>query len=237
MKSETVIKLIICVIATCCSHNAYSQVNVATENPDQWIAIDQGSQEINGMVSTETKKMAGIAGETTAISLMMIQINKWQKQYNDYLENAEGYANGIVATTSLYGHGIQLLENFVMLKNAVTKGHGAEGLVSTALMTSLLGETAIQLIKTYRVLKFTVAKGGKKNMLNGAQRTELLWILDDELTKLNKMFRELSIMVECYNLTDVFRKYTRGILPPDKDRLARECLTSWRRASRASIRK
>ena len=214
-----------------------SQITSAQEilsHPDQYVAIGAGSARLNGTISSQTKKETAIAAEQTAMIAMLEQIKRWQRSYNSYLQNAEGYASAVKAGSSLYGHGILLLENIVMLKNVASNSHGAEGLISTGAMSELYGQTAAQMIKTYRILRFTIAKGTKKNMLTGSQRTELLWMLDDELAKLNKMLREASIMVASYNLTDVFKKYVACKLPKNKNQLGRECLKSWRNAGKAT---
>ena len=104
----------------------------------------------------------------------------------------------------------------------------------TLAMNDLYLETATEFIKTYRLLKVSVAKGGTDNMLTGAERTEMLWQLSDELARLNAKLRTLAISIAYHNLTDVWNQYTAGMVDKSHAEIASEAYERWRRASTVS---
>lgn len=67
-------------------------------------------------------------------------------------------------------------------------------------MNNLYMETAAEFTKAYRILNKVIKAGGKESMLNGAERTMLLWQLSEELEVLNKKLRSLALSVCIYNL-------------------------------------
>ena len=62
-------------------------------------------------------------------------------------------------------------------------------------MNNLYIETATELITVYSILKDAVAKGGASNMLTGAERSKILWELNDRLAQFNKRLSQLSISI------------------------------------------
>ena len=77
----------------------------------------------------------------------------------------------------------------------------------------------------------SVAKGGTDNMMTGAERTEMLWQLSDELARLNNKLRSLAVSIAYHNLTDVWNQATAGMIDKTHAQIAEEAYDRWRRAS------
>ena len=83
-------------------------------------------------------------------------------------------------------------------------------------------ETAMQFIKTYRSLKKVCKKGGDKNMLNGAERTQLIWNLERELEQLNSKLRRLAVSISVFSFEDVWNRAIAGKIQKSNKTLAEE---------------
>lgn len=89
-------------------------------------------------------------------------------------------------------------------------------------MNNLYLETATEFIRTYRALKNVIAKGGEGNMLNGAERTQMLWNLTNNLERLNRKLRLLSVSVTMHSLDDVWNRAVTGKINKSNKVLAKE---------------
>lgn len=85
-----------------------------------------------------------------------------------------------------------------------------EGVFASMSMNNLYMETAAEFTKAYRILNKVIKAGGKESMLNGAERTMLLWQLSEELEVLNKKLRSLALSVCIYNFEDVWNRAIAG---------------------------
>jgi len=102
-------------------------------------------------------------------------------------------------------------------------------------MNNLYVETAAAFLKVYSLLENTIAKGGEQNMLNGTERTQMLWNANDELELLNRKLRQLLISVSYHTLSDVWTKATSGIIDRNKKQVAGEALKRWKRAAKTKV--
>ena len=71
---------------------------------------------------------------------------------------------------------------------------------------------------------------GGKNMLNGKERTMMLWSLCDRMDELNKKLRLLSMSLWYYRLEDVWNYATAGMLDKEVSTIAKESHRRWMRA-------
>lgn len=229
MKSLIAIKKICLVgcLTTFCQLS-FGQLNQT--NPDQYVIISVSNKNINGSVSTQTKDLKEIAILQGTISGEFTAIKTWEKKYNSYLKTARGYTETMKAGTMLYIDGMRIIRSLIEVKNAADAN--TQGIIATAFMNNLYMETATEFIRTYRLLQTTVAKGGKDNMLNGAERNEMLWSLVEQMEALNKKLHTLAISIAYYNLTDVWRMATAGLVRKNHDVIAREAFDRWTRARR-----
>lgn len=103
-------------------------------------------------------------------------------------------------------------------------------------MNNLYMETAIQFIKTYRSLKKVCKKGGDGNMLNGAERTQLIWNLERELEQLNSKLRRLAVSISVFSFEDVWNRAIAGKIDKSNGMLALEARNRMRRAATSVAR-
>ena len=197
-------------------------------NGTQVAAIGGGGELINNSVSKQTTAMTKTALLESAIGAEYASIKSWESKYNSYLKTASGYAEGLKAATTLYAEGVITLRHLYEIINAV--GNNPQGVVATMSMNNLYAETASELIKVYNILRNTLAVGGKANMLTGAERTEILWQVNDTMKDFNYKLRKLALSISYYTLTDVWNKATAGMIERDHGEIAREAYKRWVRA-------
>ena len=197
-------------------------------NGTQVVAIGGGGELINNSVSKQTTAMTKTALLESAIGAEYASIKSWESKYNSYLKTASGYAEGLKAATTLYAEGVITLRHLYEIINAV--GNNPQGVVATMSMNNLYAETASELIKVYNILRNTLAVGGKANMLTGAERTEILWQVNDTMKDFNYKLRKLALSISYYTLTDVWNKATAGMVERDHGEIAREAYKRWVRA-------
>ena len=223
-------KFILAVCLTACTQQSFGQL--VQTNPDQEQAIISGSTLVNSSVENQTKNLEKIAALQGAMSAEFTKISSWERKYNSYLKTTRGYAESLKAGTMLYLDGMRVFQSLFEVKNAVAANQ--QGIVATTVMNNLYMETATEFSRTYRLLKTTVAKGGKENMLNGAERNELLWSLVEQMEALNRKLHSLAISIAYYNLSDVWRMATAGLVQKDHGLIAREAMDRWKRARRVN---
>ena len=202
---------------------------VGESNPSQYVAIAEGQTLVNNAVNSQTKGMQKTAALQGSMAAEFTMMKKWEQKYNAYLKTARGYADALKAGTSLYADRVETLRHLYEIRKATNAN--PTGIGATLAMNDLYLETTTEFIKTYRLLKVSVAKGGTDNMLTGAERTEMLWQLNDELARLNAKLRTLAISIAYHNFTDVWNQYTAGMVDKSHADIAHDAYDRWRRAS------
>ena len=202
---------------------------VGESNPSQYVAIAEGQTLVNNAVNSQTKGMQKTAALQGSMAAEFTMMKKWEQKYNSYLKTARGYADALKAGTSLYADGVETLRHLYEIRKAINAN--PTGIGATLAMNDLYLETTTEFIKTYRLLKVSIAKGGTDNMLTGAERTEMLWQLNDELARLNAKLRTLAISITYHNFTDVWNQYTAGMVDKSHADIAHDAYDRWRRAS------
>ena len=202
---------------------------VGESNPSQYVAIAEGQTLVNNAVNSQTKGMQKTAALQGSMAAEFTMMKKWEQKYNSYLKTARGYDDALKAGTSLYADGVETLRHLYEIRKAINAN--PTGIGATLAMNDLYLETTTEFIKTYRLLKVSIAKGGTDNMLTGAERTEMLWQLNDELARLNAKLRTLAISIAYHNFTDVWNQYTAGMVDKSHADIAHDAYDRWRRAS------
>ena len=202
---------------------------VGESNPSQYVAIAEGQTLVNNAVNSQTKGMQKTAALQGSMAAEFTMMKKWEQKYNSYLKTARGYADALKAGTSLYADGVETLRHLYEIRKAINAN--PTGIGATLAMNDLYLETTTEFIKTFRLLKVSIAKGGTDNMLTGAERTEMLWQLNDELARLNAKLRTLAISIAYHNFTDVWNQYTAGMVDKSHADIAHDAYDRWRRAS------
>lgn len=185
------------------SAKSYGQ-GASSSNPLEYAAIQKGEADIYSHITTQTRDM----GELAAVQGTMVGeatlMKKWEKQYNSYLTTTKGYAEKIAAACTLFQEGVQTLTYLWEIDQA--RKVNPQGVFASMSMNNLYMETAAEFTKTYRLLNKVVKKGGQENMLNGSERTLLLWKLSAELEHLNKKLRSLALSITIFNFEDVWNR-------------------------------
>ncbi len=210
------------------------QISATTSNPGEYLAIKKGEDNILSEISAQTnyrKKEAGIQAE---LSETTAKIKNWEQQYNKYLKTTKGFASRLVADCQLYLEGVQTLN--ALWEVSAAKKINPQGVFATMSMNNLYMETAIQFIKTYRSLKKVCEKGGDGNMLNSAERTQLIWNLERELEQLNSKLRRLAVSISVFSFEDVWNRAIAGKIDKSNGRLALEARNRMRRAATSVAR-
>lgn len=210
------------------------QFSATTSNPGEYLAIKKGEDNILNEISAQTnyrKKEAGIQAELSATTA---KIKNWEQQYNKYLKTTEGFADGIAAACQLYLEGVQTLN--ALWEVSAAKKINPQGVFATMSMNNLYMETAMQFIKTYRSLKKVCKKGGNGNMLNSAERTQLIWNLERELEQLNSKLRRLAVSISVFSFEDVWNRAIAGKIDKSNGMLALEARNRMRRAATSVAR-
>lgn len=197
-------------------------------NGTQVAAIGGGGELINKAISSQTKSETKTYLLASAIGTEFLGIKTWEGKYNSYLKTASGYAEGLKGACTLYAEGVTTLRHLYEITKAIQ--NNPQGVMATVSMNNLYAETASELIKVYNVLNYTLAKGGTTNMLTGAERTELLWVINDSMQGFNRKLRQLALSISYYNLTDVWNKATTGLIDRNHGEIARQAYKRWVRA-------
>lgn len=207
-----------------------SSAQMSQSNPLQYVEIETGHKNINDQIKKQTKAQEKTGLLQATISAEFTKIKQWEGKYNSYLKTARGYAEAIKAGTSLYAEGVETLRHIHEIRKAVAAN--PQGIGASVAMNNIYVETAAELIRTYRLLKVSVALGTNVNMLTGAERTELLWNLNDVLDQLNRKLRRLAMSIAFYNLGDVWNNATAGMVERSHAQVAADAIDRWKRAQR-----
>jgi len=199
-------------------------------NPSQYVAIAEGNIKIDNTVNDQIKSEEKTLAMQTAMSVEWNSIKTWQKKYNSYLKTTRGYADGLKAATTLYAEGVKTLRNLYDLTKAAKAN--PQGIGATLALNNLYVEVAAEVVKTYSILKKSIDLGGSENMLTGAERTELLWWIEDNMAQLNRKLRKLAISIAFYNMTDVWHQATAGMIDRSHGDVAADALDRWKRVQR-----
>lgn len=202
--------------------------SAGTSNPLEYAAIIEGENSLNDIIDNQTRTMRQTATLQGTINTADALMKKWEQQYNSYLTNTEGYISAVKAATTLYTQGMQTL-------SALWEVHAAtrintQGIFASMSMNNLYLEVTTEFLRTYRMLNNVVTADEKGNMLNGAERTQMLWQLASDLERLNAKLRRLALSISVYSFEDVWNRATAGKIEKSNGMLAREARDRMQRA-------
>lgn len=226
MKSPT-IKILILSLCLLLTYTAKAQI--VTTNPLEYAALAEGNELILGKVKDQIDGQKKTALLQNTIAAEFEQMRQWEKKYNSYLKTASGFASSIKACTHLYNDGVKIFITLGKLKNAVSDN--PQGIVASMNMNNLYIETATELVTVFSLLRDAVAKGGKDNMLTGAERSQILWALNNQFSTFQKKLNLLYLSIRTYTMTDVWNNATAGMLDRNNGEIAQIAMQRWRRAA------
>ena len=227
MKSRTISIILAAVLAFLLPQLAQAQI--AASNPLEWVALAEGNELINGQIDKQIKGQTQTAVLQNSIAAEFNRIHQWEKEYNNYLKTASGFASSLKACTHLYNDGVRIFLTLGKLGKAIK--NNPQGIIASMSMNNLYIETATELVSVFTLLNDAVAKGGTENMLTGAERSKILWALNDKLSAFSRKLHLLYLSIRYYTLNDVWNNVTAGMLDRDNGEVARLAMTRWRRAA------
>ena len=206
-----------------------AKAQIVTTNPLEYVALAEGNELILGKVKDQMDGQKKTALLQNTIAAEFEQMRQWEKKYNSYLNTASGFASSLKACTHLYNDGVRIFISLCKLKKAISDN--PQGIVAAMSMNNLYIETATELVTVFSLLRDAVAKGGKENMLTGAERSQTLWALNDQLSAFQKKLNLLYLSIRTYTMTDVWNNVTAGMLDRNNGEVARMAMNRWRRAA------
>ena len=206
-----------------------AKAQVVTTNPLEYVALAEGNELILDKIKDQIDGQKKTALLQNTIAAEFEQMRQWEKKYNRYLKTASGFASSLKACSHLYNDGVKIFISLCRLKKAVRDN--PQGIVASMSLNNLYIETAIELVTVFSLLRDAVAKGGKENMLTGAERSQTLWALNDQLSAFQKKLNLLYLSIRTYTMTDVWNKMTAGMLDRNNGEVARMAMNRWRRAA------
>ena len=226
MKSRTISIILAAVLAFLLPQLAQAQI--AASNPLEWVALAEGNELINGQIDKQIKGQTQTAVLQNSIAAEFNRIHQWEKEYNNYLKTASGFASSLKACTHLYNDGVRIFLTLGKLGKAIK--NNPQGIIASISMNNLYIETATELV-LFTLLNDAMAKGGTENVLTGAERSKTLWALNDKLSAFSRKLHLLYLSIRYYTLNDVWNNVTAGMLDRDNGEVARLAMTRWRRAA------
>ena len=227
MKSRTISIILAAVLAFLLPQLAQAQI--AASNPLEWVALAEGNELINGQIDKQIKGQTQTAVLQNSIAAEFNRIHQWEKEYNNYLKTASGFASSLKACTHLYNDGVRIFLTLGKLGKAIK--NNPQGIIASISMNNLYIETATELVSVFTLLNDAMAKGGTENVLTGAERSKTLWALNDKLSAFSRKLHLLYLSIRYYTLNDVWNNVTAGMLDRDNGEVARLAMTRWRRAA------
>lgn len=209
-----------------------AEVSYVATNPLEWVAIAEGYELLESSICREIGAQTETALLQNSIAAEFTQMKKWEGKYNSYLKTASGYASSLKACTCLYNDGVRMILNLAQLRRAIRSN--PQGIIATMSMDNLYIETVTELVTAYNLLQEAIATGGTQNMLDGAERSQILWMLDDRLGSFNKKLNTLILSIRYYTLTDVWNNATAGMLDKSNGEVADAAFDRWKRRITAS---
>lgn len=206
-----------------------AKAQIVMTNPLEYVALAEGNELILGKVKDQMDGQKKTALLQNTIAAEFEQMRQWEKKYNSYLKTASGFASSLKACTHLYNDGVRIFISLCKLKKAISDN--PQGIVAAMSMNNLYIETATELVTVFSLLRDAVAKGGKENMLTGAERSQTLWALNDQLSAFQKKLNLLYLSIRTYTMTDVWNNVTAGMLDRNNGEVARMAMNRWRRAA------
>ena len=206
-----------------------AKAQIVTTNPLEYVALAEGNELIFGKVKDQMDGQKKTALLQNTIAAEFEQMRQWEKKYNSYLKTASGFASSLKACTHLYNDGVRIFISLCKLKKAISDN--PQGIVAAMSMNNLYIETATELVTVFSLLRDAVAKGGKENMLTGAERSQTLWALNDQLSAFQKKLNLLYLSIRTYTMTDVWNNVTAGMLDRNNGEVTRMAMNRWRRAA------
>lgn len=227
MRLRTVIKML-AVWGTFLPGIAAAQLSC--ENPLEYAALAEGNILINEQISNQIRGQTETAVLENVIAAEFRKIHEWESKYSSYTQTVSGYASSLNAATHIYDDALRILLSLGDLRRSAAEN--PQGVAATMALNTLYIETATEFVSCFTLIRDAVAKGGRQNMLTGAERSQILWDINDKLKVLSDKLQKLSLCIRYYNMADVWKAYSAGMIERNNAVMAGESYDRWIRAAR-----
>lgn len=195
------------------------KAGVTESNPGEIAALTKGEAMVNETISKQEGTQTGVTGNLGTMYLQIAPIQKWERNYMNYLEKGYNYASTVLACSSLYADGVRTFMNLIELNKALS--HNPQGPFASISMTNIYMEVATELVEVYKLIKIA-AGPSNMNLLTGSERSQILWYLSQKMESLNKKLHHLALCVSIYSFQDVWNQATLGMAEKSHGQIARE---------------
>lgn len=199
-------------------------------NPIEYYTLNRGVDNINGEIRSETYRQYETAALQGSIAAQFAKMREWERKRNQYLKDVSGYASSLKASATIFNEGVQIFISLMKLKEAIQ--NNPQGVIATMSMNNLFMETGSEMISAFTLLNTAVAEGGERNMMNGAERAQTLWAVNDKIHSFNMKLKRLVLSIRYYKLSDVWNSATTGMVDKDNATIAREAKERWKRSAK-----
>ena len=230
MKSPIVIKFFLSLLFVCVCAKSHAQLSC--ENPLEYAALAEGNILINSQIEKQITGQLETAALENVIAAEFRKIHEWESKYSSYLQTANGYASQLNAASHIYDDALRILLSIGELRHSVEDN--PQGIVATISLNTLYIECATELISCFTLIRNAVSKGTKMNMLTGAERSDIMWAINDKMDAFATKLQKLSLCIRYYNMMDVWSTYTAGYINRDNSSMASAAHERWIRAARAT---
>lgn len=201
-----------------------------TLNPIEIGTLVVNTDSMNSKMRQQFIKEGELEIASYAQATQMSNITRWERKFSKYLSDARTYAQQAQAAYGIYTQTIKVLLNLVKLKKAIEAN--PSGIVASSLLTETYIKVADEVVLSFALMKQVFAKGGDNNMISGKERARVWWDLNDTLARLNDNLYRMAYNIAYYNLVDVWRHATQGILQRTNGTIANQALDRWKRHAR-----
>lgn len=229
MKSRTAVRNILAGLLCLVSSGAKAQLSC--ENPLEYAALAEGNILINEQYNSQIRGQLETAALENIIAVEFDKIHSWEQKYSSYTKTVSGYASSLNAATHIYDDALRIMLSIGDLRTAMSDN--PQGIVATMSMNTIYIEAATELISCFTLIRNAVATGGDRNMLTGAERSQVMWAINDKLDAFSKKLQKLALCIRFYRMSDVWNTYTAGMFERNNGTVADDAHDRWVRAARA----
>lgn len=229
MKLQTAIRSLLAALICLVSIEAKAQLSC--ENPLEYAALTEGNLLINEQYNSQIRSQMETAALQNIIAVEFDKIHSWEEKYSNYTKTVSGYASSLNAATHIYDDALKILLSLGDLKEAIA--NNPQGIVATMSLNTMYIEAATELVSCFTLIRNAVSTGGDRNMLTGAERSQLMWAINDKLDVFSKKLQKLVLCIRYYRMKDVWNTYTAGMIERNNSTVADNAHERWVRAARA----
>lgn len=221
------IKLLL-VVAACAlcqeSHATYWDI----ESPGTYAALYEGEALVAKEIAKQVADKTATATEVTGMTILTHRMKNWESNYNSYLSTGGNFASAIIGACDIFSQGVRTFVNLKEIAAGVQEN--PQGPFASLSMTNLYLEVGVELVDIYNLLDFA-KRCGTSNLMSGAERAKLVWMVSDKIKTLNAKLHKLAISVSMYRFEDVWNQAIAGMIDKTHGDIAEEAFKRMKHAA------